>query len=433
MSFEPMIEIQALCKRYPVYDKPYHRMLEVLTGWCGRWGRDFSALQGVSFTVGKGETVGIIGRNGSGKSTLLQIICGTLAATEGQVSVRGRVAALLELGAGFNPEFTGLENIRLNATILGLSPQQIEAKLDEILAFADIGEFVHQPVKTYSSGMFVRLAFAVVAHVEADILVIDEALAVGDAFFTQKCMRFLRAFRDNGGTLLFVSHDSSAVIGLCDRAIWLDRGQVQAAGSAKSVTEQYLQSRYGNEDAGVAAMPATLDTTTPEDESYSVGSGAIALPESSGSAFGAGGAQLTSVRLSDDEGKPLLVSEGGEAVVLRLEAEIAHALEQPIFGFYVKDRLGQVLFGENTTAHAALERHSAEPGDRLTAEFRFRMPHLVAGDYVITAAIGEGSQGAHRIHHWIHDALAFRSQSHVLHGLLALPTSVRLYRDQTAE
>ena len=194
----------------------------------------------ISFDVRTGETVGIIGRNGSGKSTLLQILCGTLVPTAGAVSTRGRIAAMLELGAGFDPEFTGRENVLLNAELLGLTPRQIESRYASICEFADIGDFIEHPVKTYSSGMQVRLAFAVMAHVDADILVIDEALAVGDALFTQKCMRFLRAFKQRG-TLLFVTHDTTAVLSLCDRTIWLDRGRIQMDGTSKEVCEAYLQ------------------------------------------------------------------------------------------------------------------------------------------------------------------------------------------------
>src|SRR3990167_2532409 len=198
MSSETAIKITNLSKCYHIYDKPHDRLLQMLMRGRKQYYREFWALNDVSFEIKKGETVGIIGRNGSGKSTLLQMICGTLNPTKGQVETHGRIAALLELGSGFNPEFTGRENVYMNASVLGLSNEEIDARFDDIAAFADIGEFIEQPVKTYSSGMMVRLAFAVIAHVDADILVIDEALSVGDAFFTQKCMRFLRKFMEKG-------------------------------------------------------------------------------------------------------------------------------------------------------------------------------------------------------------------------------------------
>src|SRR5690554_3459359 len=243
MSSEVAISVRNVGKTFRMYKRPQDRLLQ-------RFSRkprftEFHALSGLTFEVKKGETVGIIGRNGSGKSTLLQMICGTLTPTEGEIQVNGRIAALLELGAGFNPEFTGRENVYLNATILGLSREQIDARLDDIFAFAEIGDFVDQPVKTYSSGMYVRLAFSVIAHVDADILVIDEALAVGDALFTQKCMRFLRQFRENG-TILFVSHDSHAVTNLCQRAIWLKEGKIEEQGPAKEVAESYLASLFAS-------------------------------------------------------------------------------------------------------------------------------------------------------------------------------------------
>jgi len=226
MSSDIAIKVENLSKCYHIYDQPHDRLKQIvlprLGGFVGltpkQYYQEFWALRDVSFEVKKGETVGIIGRNGSGKSTLLQMICGTLNPTSGSIQTQGRIAALLELGSGFNPEFTGRENVYMNGAVLGLSREEIDARFDAIAAFADIGQFIEQPVKTYSSGMMVRLAFAVIAHVDADILVIDEALAVGDAFFTQKCMRFLRAFMKTG-TVLFVSHDTGSVRNLCARAI----------------------------------------------------------------------------------------------------------------------------------------------------------------------------------------------------------------------
>ncbi|SMC28958.1 lipopolysaccharide transport system ATP-binding protein [Andreprevotia lacus DSM 23236] len=429
MSFDTncaVIAVDGLSKSFPVFEKPHHRLLEALLHTHGRWSREFHALRDVSFEVGRGETVGIIGRNGSGKSTLLQLICGTLTPTSGRAEVKGRVAALLELGAGFNPEFTGIENIYLNAAILGLPSEKVGARLPEILAFADIGDFVHQPVKTYSSGMFVRLAFAVIAHVDADILVIDEALAVGDAFFTQKCMRFLRRFRENGGTLLFVSHDSGAVTTLCDRAIWLDKGQIRAQGSSKWVTEQYLQSKYASDDPSPNIGLELAAETAADDESAG-GQGGFTVPASE-HAFGSGEAKIALARLETEQGQPLLAIVGGEDVVLRIEATALARLARPILGFYIKNRLGQVIFGENSTISPNMLAREVVAGESLAAEFRFRMPHLLAGDYVITAAIAEGDQDEHRVLHWIHDAAVFQSQSKVLHGLLALPTKVAVSR-----
>ncbi|MCV6577329.1 MAG: ABC transporter ATP-binding protein, partial [Cohaesibacter sp.] len=214
----PVLDVNCVSKCYTSFSRPHQRLLSFFMPGRRRAQKDFWALKDISFTLDKGETIGIIGRNGSGKSTLLQIICGVLNPTDGSVALQGRVAALLELGAGFNPDFSGRENIYLNAAIYGLSKKQVDARLGDIIAFADIGEFIDHPVRHYSSGMFVRLAFAVIAHVDADVLIIDEALAVGDALFAQKCMRFLEAFKSHG-SILFVSHDSGSITRFCDRAI----------------------------------------------------------------------------------------------------------------------------------------------------------------------------------------------------------------------
>lgn len=256
MSSEFAIRVMEVSKRYEVYEQPRDRLkqfiyprLQRLTGRVQRqYFNEFWALRDVSFEVMKGQTVGIIGRNGSGKSTLLQAICGTLTPTMGTIEVFGRVAALLELGAGFNPEFSGRENVYLNASILGLSKEEIDARYCDIVNFADIGDFIEKPVKTYSSGMYVRLAFAVIAHVDADILIIDEALAVGDMRFTAKCMRRIRDIQDNGASILFVSHDVSSVRTLCDRALWIDKGELIKYGSVFHVTGQYTEFMLKDDD-----------------------------------------------------------------------------------------------------------------------------------------------------------------------------------------
>jgi lipopolysaccharide transport system ATP-binding protein len=247
LSNENAIEIGSLGKCYKIYKKPKDKLKEIVLPWKSRYYEEFWALKNISFEIKKGEQLSIIGRNGSGKSTLLQLICGTIEATEGTIKKQGKIAALLELGSGFNPEFTGIENIYLNAAIFGISRKQIEQKLDLILSFADIGEFVHQKVKTYSSGMQVRLAFAVIAHLEAEIMICDEALAVGDAVFTQKCMRFINKFKENG-TLIFVSHDMASVAAITEKCLWLKDGRVEYLGNTKKAIQLY--DRYCQEQGG---------------------------------------------------------------------------------------------------------------------------------------------------------------------------------------
>ena len=249
-SESSIVHAHELGKCYRIYDNPKARIKQAIWRERRQYFREFWAVRHISFDIRRGESLGVIGRNGSGKSTLLQLICGTLTPTEGRLGTKGRVAALLELGSGFNPEFTGLENVYLNASLLGLSKAETDERLEAILGFADIGDFIHQPVKAYSSGMAVRLAFAVIAHVDADILVVDEALAVGDAIFVQRCMRFIRKMREER-CLLFVSHDAEAVKNLCSHALWLNQGAVQAYGVCKSVTLDYLRfcqaKTYGEE------------------------------------------------------------------------------------------------------------------------------------------------------------------------------------------
>lgn len=435
MCSDVAISVQGVGKTFRMYQKPQHRLLQRF--FPGRqYFREFHALSDVSFTVNRGETVGIIGRNGSGKSTLLQLICGTLTPTQGTISVHGRVAALLELGAGFNPEFSGRENVIMNATILGLSRREIDARMDDILAFADIGEHIDQPVKTYSSGMYVRLAFAVIAHVDADILIIDEALAVGDALFTQKCMRFLRRFKETG-TILFVSHDSAAVTNLCERAVWLRDGHVKRVGSAKEVSEAYLASLFGSE--GAEGEAAEDEAELPQAQ--------LARPEEwvdgrrdfinasnlrndlevfrfdpNQEGFGQGGATITDVFLENSEGQRLNWVVGGEVTTLTVRVQAREYLDRPIVGFYVKDRLGQTLFGDNTYISYAGQPHAVQAGHTLVASFRFPMPLLPAGDYSLAVAVANGTQAEHVQHHWIHDAVLFRSHcSATAAGLVGIP------------
>lgn len=253
---EKAIVLRGICKAFQIYDKPQDRLKQYLLprlsrlarGQPGCYYREFWALRDINLHIGKGETVGIIGRNGSGKSTLLQIICGTLLPTGGEVTHSGRIAALLELGSGFNPEFTGRENVYMNASVLGLKKDEIDRRFDDIAAFADIGEFIEQPVKSYSSGMVVRLAFAVAINVDPEILIVDEALAVGDELFQRKCFSRIEAIRDSGATILFVSHSGSTVVELCDRAVLLDDGEKLAEGAPKAVVAKYQKLLYAPAD-----------------------------------------------------------------------------------------------------------------------------------------------------------------------------------------
>jgi lipopolysaccharide transport system ATP-binding protein len=434
MSDDIAIKVENLSKCYQIYDQPRDRLKQMILPRLQRavgaaskpYFREFWALKDVSFEVKKGETVGIIGRNGSGKSTLLQMICDTLNPTSGSIQTHGRIAALLELGSGFNPEFTGRENVYMNASVLGMSNEEIDARFDQIAVFADIGDFIEQPVKTYSSGMMVRLAFAVIAHVDADVLVVDEALAVGDAFFTQKCMRFIRHFQSNGGTLLFVSHDTGAVVNLCTKAILFRQGQLIEVGSPKEVSEHYLATLYETNQVVDGFLTSnnnvshSQEQSPPEDRDMRA-----ALFNSStlrndieifrfnpeAACFGTGEAEIKSVRLLDQDGAPLSWVVGGENVILEIRCLAYKDLARPIIGFQFKDRLGQVIFGDNTYLVYQHNPRSVGQGGELIARFEFRMPVLPTGSYSISPAIAEGTQEDHVQLDWVHDAMILQVQS----------------------
>jgi lipopolysaccharide transport system ATP-binding protein len=432
MSSENAIEVSNVSKCFHIYSTPFDRLKQIVAGGRKTYYDEFWALQPTTFQIKKKQTVGIIGRNGSGKSTLLQIICGTLSPTTGEVKTNGRVAALLELGAGFNPEFTGIENARVAASLYGLSPEEIEMRLDAIAAFAEIGEHLYQPVKTYSSGMYVRLAFAVIAHVDADILVIDEALAVGDAYFTQKCMRFLRLFMQQG-TVIFVSHDTGAIVNLCDTVLWLDRGKMVRLGEPKQVSEDYLASLFEDSpppanttkhnplSADSAACASEL-THPPSLQEQLPSNGAFSFEAQLGREFGEGGARIERVIMVDTNGHHILQCSGGELVELVITVRAHRDLEQPIVGFFFKDRLGQVIFAENTFLTYQHKELLIKKESTFTVRFRFQLPTLPQGDYSLAAAVATGTPSNHRQQHWIHDALFIRSISNsVPAGLVGIP------------
>jgi lipopolysaccharide transport system ATP-binding protein len=443
-SSEYAIEVNGLSKCYQIYDKPSDRLKQMLMRGRKQYYKEFWALKDVSFKIKKGETVGIIGRNGSGKSTLLQMICGTLNPTGGEVKVNGRVAALLELGAGFNPEFSGVENVYMAASLYGLSKEEVDLRFDAIAAFADIGDHIHQPVKTYSSGMYVRLAFAVIAHVNAEILVVDEALAVGDAFFTQKCMRFLRGFMKSG-TVLFVSHDTAAVINLCNTAIWLEHGSVHSLGLPKKISEKYLRNIYEGDstkepDEKFIEEREVIKSSMPqEDVRHGLFEGTkyenqieiFSFNENEISEFGLGSAKIAEVIMHDNFGNLMRQCVGGELVDLKITVDIIDDLINPIVGFVFKDRLGQVLFGDNTYITYRMQKIELKSGSRAVAQFRFLMPIIPLGDYTIGVAIATGTQNDHRQEHWIHDALLLRSIStSVSTGLVGLPMQMIVLEEE---
>lgn len=337
------VRVDSVSKQYRIYDRPADRLKETLTRGHWKAHREFWALKDVSFEVEAGTTTGIVGPNGSGKSTLLQIITGTLEPTHGSVSIEGRVAALLELGAGFNPEFTGIENVFMNAALMGLSRSETEHLLPEIASFAEIGDFIYQPLKTYSSGMYVRLAFAAAIAVAPELLIIDEALAVGDAVFQHRCMRRIKEMQENGTTILFVSHDPGAVRALCNRAILLNHGEKIAEGTPSDVLNRYQKIIMARQQAYEANL-AVADGAATANEFFE----RPVMPLSYVYRHGDRSAEVLQVQLLDGAMRPIELVETGEPLIVRV-VYVAHAeLDDVVCGFLIRNRHGIHVYGTNT-------------------------------------------------------------------------------------
>jgi len=410
---------------YRNYRRPEDRVKAQL--FRGRYyHEEFWAVQGVDLSVRRGETVGLVGRNGSGKSTLLQLICGTLRPSSGEIEVRGRIGALLELGAGFNPEFTGRENLWVIAAVLGLTDRQIAERFEDIAAFAGIGDYMDQPVKHYSSGMYARLAFSVYAHIDADVLVVDEALSVGDAAFQQKCMRFLHEF-SRRGTLLFVSHDLAAVTKLCDRVLWLERGAVRAVGASRDVCRRYeaaMSEESTEESDGFRLGGRGWDR--PLEREPGNGSQADERPTIDASDFdmdepgpAAGGALIEQAGFYATDGRRLDLVSGGEEIELRLDCRAERPLVRPTVAFLMRDRLGQGLFGDSTYLTYAAAMPQFERGQAFSATFKFQLPYLPTGQYAVEFAVYDGTPDDHTLLARLQDSVFLPVQSaHPSAGLL---------------
>ena len=393
----PVVNLRQVSKKYRIYQRPSHKFLELFLGERKRLHREFWALRGIDLEVAAGTTLGIVGRNGSGKSTLLQLLAGIHRQTSGDLFVRGTVSALLELGSGFNPEFTGRENMIMAGAVMGFTKRQMEDRQDDILEFAQIGEFVDQPVKVYSTGMFMRLAFSVAVHVDPDILLVDEALAVGDLIFQHRCIQRIRHLRGLGKTILFVSHDLQAITQFCDRAILLERGRMLEDGSPERVVQRY--------QALVAARQAGQEgerlqwSGEGEDGRLQIVRG---VPHEH-NRYGEGGARIMGVLLHSSDGRVLNQAQIGEEVHLLISARILTDLETPIVGFTVRDRMGVEITSSNTS-YAGLDLPPARNGDVLTVSFRFRVPELRPGSYSISPAVARGNIWEHTVEDWIDNA-----------------------------
>lgn len=448
MSCSPVISLHNVSKFYEIYDRPRDRLWQILFRGRKKFYREYWACADINLEIYPGECLGIIGRNGAGKSTLLQLMAGTLAPSAGSVTVNGRLAALLELGSGFNPDFTGKENVFLNAAILGLSHTEIGARYKDICEFADIGDFMDRPVKTYSSGMALRVAFAVMANVDADILIIDEALAVGDAFFTQKCMRFLRDFMQNH-TVIFVSHDTNAVCSLCSRAALMESGRITTLGSPLDVSRKYLEDLYADQQGDLQLAPSPLshqenaapalplkDMRQEIFNSSNLRNDLQIFPfEQDSQSFGSGHATVANVWLANAANEPYAWIVGGEVVYLHITCKAHKNIANPIIGFFVSNAYGQNLFGDNTWLALRNQSFQFAQDDTFEVVFGFQMPILAPGEYYVAVAIAEGTPEKHMQHHWRHEALVFVSHSSsVSSGLMGVPMlSVELKKQDTDE
>lgn len=434
------IDVHNLQKIYALYPSPHDRLKQLLFGKWKKYFQEYPALKNINFSVGLGECVGIIGRNGSGKSTLLQILAGTMSQTAGTVTVNGRVAAVLELGSGFNPDFSGRQNVMLYASLFELSSAQIEARMSKIEEFADIGEFIDHPVKTYSSGMQARLAFAVIAHVDADILIIDEALSVGDAAFNQKCMRFIREFKKRG-SILFVSHDMGAINAFCDKAIWINEGEVQYCGSAKDASERYysfmqnLNSGLNTASHGEREIPGLIFEPPMQEADATILSSLVVSQECGtvvdqvqrvkcfgfnidSNRHGNGDARIIDVKFLTTAGHRIDLCKSGTEVVVRMRIAAIQDVAMPIVGFIIKDRHGQPLIGGNTFHSYEAAPVGARAGEFWEVEFVFKLPILAIGDYSIVAAIGSGTLAEHIHLDWVHDAVLFKVTETSIDGVI---------------
>lgn len=439
---EYAIQVKDVSKVYRLYDKPIDRLKESLNPFHKSYHKDFFALSNISFNVKKGETVGIIGTNGSGKSTILKIITGVLTPTSGEAKVEGVISALLELGAGFNMDYTGIENIYMNGTMMGFSRKEMEEKLQDILDFADIGDFVYQPVKTYSSGMFVRLAFALAINVEPEILIVDEALSVGDVFFQSKCYRRMEEIRKNGTTILMVTHDMGSVIKYCDRVVLLNKGQYVAEGAPGKMVDLYKKILANQMDAleeeleemndfsgGIADEIAknadggqsrsgggqTGQERTAADGAGNKGSGAKHKASDAEGAlmkdkltinpnrteYGNGCAEIYDLGLFDERGNLTNLLLKGEYFTIKEKIRFHAPVQAPIFTYTIKDKKGADLSGTNTMYEGA-DIKPVKAGDEYEVCFRQKMT-LQGGEYLLSMSCTGFEQGEHTVYHRLYD------------------------------
>ncbi len=390
------IQVKNLDKVYKLYDKPSDRMKEALGLSKKKKYKEHHALDQVNLTIYQGETVGIIGTNGSGKSTILKIITGVLNPSGGKVTVNGLISALLELGAGFNMEYNGIENVYLNGTMIGFSEKEIDEKMDAILEFADIGDYVYQPVKTYSSGMFVRLAFAVAINIEPEILIVDEALSVGDVFFQAKCYHKFEEFKEMGKTILFVSHDLSSISKYCDRVVLLNQGVKLGEGSPKEMIDVYKRVLVGQYE-----MHEDEGTNLLEDKDVAAAARMGVNPELL--EYGTNAAKITEYYITDDKGIHTTAVIKGQEFSIHMEVDFMEDVPAPIFAFTIKNIKGTEITGTNTMVEKAF-LESVQAGAKKEIVFTQKMS-LQGGEYLLSLGVTGYERDKFEVYHRLYDVL----------------------------
>ena len=420
------IEVDRVSKAYRLYPTPRHRALELLTFGAKTYHTDFWALTDVSLQVPRGATLGLVGNNGSGKSTLLQLIAGIMSPTSGQIRVNGRISSLLELGAGFNPEFTGRENVELYGVVMGMSREETLARMPDIEAFAGIGEFIDRPVKSYSSGMFVRLAFSAAIHVNPDVLLVDEALAVGDVVFQHQCIRRIREMQAAGTTIVFVSHDMGMVRSICSEAILLDGGRIVAHDDPATIANIYHARTATLEAATIAPRVVRANGHGPASVAFQAEPGfdeRVRLFR-----HGTGAAQIRSVELIDVQGRSVNAVEFGDEVILRVHVQYNEDAPFSILGFSIRDKTGTDIVGTNTHEEN-VPLPPRRKGDTVVVDFRQRLP-LAKGTYSVTTALAyDRSQPTY--FDWVDNALVLTilppESGKIVHGKVGLPVDIAVH------
>ncbi|MCI8605754.1 MAG: ABC transporter ATP-binding protein [Hungatella sp.] len=401
---ENAITVTDVTKIYKMYDKPIDRLKESLHPGHKEYHKKFYALNHLSFQVKKGETVGIIGTNGSGKSTILKIITGVLSPTTGEVKVKGNISALLELGAGFNSDYTGIENIYMNGTMMGFSKKEMDRKLQDILDFADIGDFVYQPVKTYSSGMFVRLAFALAINVEPEILIVDEALSVGDVFFQSKCYRRMEEIRQRGTTILMVTHDMGSIIKYCDRVVLLNKGNFVAEGAPGHMVDLYKKILANQMDALKDELEEMNDFSGEKSGKPKKAEGLMKEKltiNGNRTEYGDGRAEIYDLGLLDARGNVTNLLLKGENFTIRERIRFYASIQAPIFTYTIKDKKGTELSGTNTMFEGT-DIRPVKDGDEYEVSFTQKMT-LQGGEYLLSMSCTGFEMGEHVVYHRLYD------------------------------